>query len=123
MSLLQYPHEEKLLRAFFACESADYHWRDGIDGAAAEAFRNRLWEEIAEFKTEEKYDYIVVQSHSNMGNVVKQIVLTAKNWSHKKSLVFLLGTTPRDKVNHFETDQIKFSLRDISSTEGAQVGT
>lgn len=87
-----------ILRAFLDRESQMYNWaRTGEEGR--KAFVNRMFEKLTQ-PTAAKLDYIHIQSISNVGLLESELVLTALNWGHGRSLYALLPPSPKGGIGH-----------------------
>ena len=94
----------EILKAFLDRESRMFNWaKSGEVGRLA--FAAGLFDKIVHFSDSreelpliEKFNYIHIQSLTNMGLIDSELVLTAKHWDSKDSLYLFLPPSPRGGI-------------------------
>lgn len=94
-----------ILRAFLEREALMYHWKDET---GREEFVDRMFKTILEYRDDklpihgQGYNYIRIQSITNMGLLDSELMLTADPWNSERSLVCLLPPSPRGGIGFSE---------------------
>ena len=87
--------DHSILRAFLEREANMYLWKqDGGQDTRRQEFIDRMFGIITN-DIDGEFDYVHIQSISNMGLMTSELVLTCKNWAHGKSAYFSLPPSPR----------------------------
>lgn len=96
-----------LLKAYLRREAEDYQWRDGIDGPGSLDFQQRMFDAITHYESDQKVDFVVICSITNIGLVQRELRLTAKEWDFGRNLIVNLPPNPRNGTCNFSIQERK----------------
>ena len=109
--------DKPLLKAFISREANDYPWMCEVSKKALE---DRLWKEIYRAEPLKKINYVRIQSHSNMGTVIRELVLIPSksffDW-RAEDVIVMLGASHTDPVRFHWVPATSYGLRNMIDGE------
>ena len=94
------PTDHVILRAFLRREADMYWWKkDGGEKRRRQSFIDRMFKTIVSKYPEEAFDYIHIQSISNMGFVTSELVLSAQRYKTGRDVYLSLPPSPKGGIS------------------------
>ena len=97
MAKLFHEADYPIIRSFLEREAMMYRWKN-LDNRRK--FIDRMFSELTDcdWLPDEHFDYVHIQSLSNMGLVTSELVLTCARWKSGQSLYLCLPPNPRGSL-------------------------
>lgn len=95
------PLDHDLIRAFLVRESKMYNWVNGLDGPECKKFIERMMSQILEAGNPENpaFNYVHVQSITNLGLLDSKLVLSSSHLDPSRDLYMALPPSPKGSLS------------------------